>query len=186
MDHGCGGQVCGVVYCMWLWWRGVVCGVCTVGQGKVVVISTSRLVVRNTLVTDVRVAARTFLRAWTEFIARLLQVPAGRKVRTGNKHNSIVKACFLFQAFSYPLSPDQLLSCCQQCPHQYPHPVIYQCPHPALYQCPHPALSSSPSPVAECRGAEGDGEVGQGGGRHSRKTTQRTCHPGALQCSAVQ
>ena len=29
--------------------------------------STGRLVVRNTLVTDVKLAARTFVRAWTEF-----------------------------------------------------------------------------------------------------------------------
>ena len=28
---------------------------------------TGRLVVRNTLVTDVKLAARTFVRAWTEF-----------------------------------------------------------------------------------------------------------------------
>ena len=94
---GCGGgEVCGVQYC-------------GAGEGFCHHTSTSppRLVVRNTLVTDVRVAARTFLRAWTEFIARLLQVREARKVWAGNKPNNIVKACFPFQAFSHSLSPDQ-------------------------------------------------------------------------------
>ena len=39
----------------------------TIRMMAIMIIFINRLVVRNTLVTDVKQAARTFVRAWTEF-----------------------------------------------------------------------------------------------------------------------
>ena len=45
----------------------VVMAMITIRMVVIIFIFVNRLVVRNTLVTDVKQAARTFVRAWTEF-----------------------------------------------------------------------------------------------------------------------